>query len=299
MWGDVREAYRAWNADGGQRMGAALAYYTVFSLAPLALIAVWIAGTVLGSEVSTESLIARLHGYIPPEASEALRDLLHRARRPRGGGWSGLVGLGTLLLGASYMVGELQSSLDKIWKVTPRRSAPASYLRRRFVSIAFVLAVGFLLLVSLVLSAVFAALGRTVAGVLPLPEAVMQAANGAATFGLITLLFATIFKLLPDARVAWRDVWSGAAITALMFVAGNALLGLYLGKRGAASAHGAAGSLVLVMVWTYYCAQILYFGAELASVRSRRRSPRVQGMFRRAHRRRRAMLRAEDEKHHG
>jgi membrane protein len=255
-----------WSADNCQQKGAALAYYTIFSLAPLLLISMALAGMVVGNGASHDFVMARIQTMIGRESAGIIDDLLLNISRPMASKAASAVGVLVLLLGASGVVGELQSSLNQIWKSPPRESSLATRLEARLLALSFVLALGFLLVVSLILSAIVAALGKYLAEMMTLPPFVLQAMNLAVFFALITLLFAMIYKVLPEARIAWHDVWAGATATAFLFAVGNSFLGLYIGKFSGASAFGAAGSVVLILFWTYYCAQILYLGAEFTHV---------------------------------
>ncbi|MBI4376309.1 MAG: YihY/virulence factor BrkB family protein [Elusimicrobia bacterium] len=268
------ESYREWSRDNVQRLGAALAYYMVFSLAPLLVIAISIVGLFFGSRAAQGLVAQQLQELIGPSAAEAVQNLLqHALYRPRSGLLATLFGLGTLLAGASAVVNELRVSLNQIWEVSPRRRGWLGYLWGRLISLAFVLFVGLLLLLSLGASIAIAAAGKYLTAFLPVPELVLQGLNILLSIGTITLLFAVIYKFLPDARISWHDVWIGALVTALLFTLGNFLLGIYLGKR-ASSAYGAAGSVILILLWTYYCAQIFYFGAEFTQVFSKNRGSR-------------------------
>lgn len=258
----VMTAYGSWKANNGQRMGAALAYYTVFSLAPLLLIVIAVAGIVYGHGPARVMVLDSARRSVGPESAAVIGGLLQEIAKPVKGTLASVIGLGALLLGAMGVVGELQSSLNFIWKAPPRPGSLAGYFRTRLASLSFILAIGFLLLVSLVLNALAAGVGKYMGSMLPVPESALQAVNMGVSFSVITMMFAMIYKLLPEARIAWRDVWTGAMATALMFAFGNLVLGLYIGKTSVASVYGAAGSLIAIMIWTFYCAQILFFGAE-------------------------------------
>jgi membrane protein len=202
-----------------------------------------------------------------PQAAEAIQGMLQSAGKTGAGIVATAVGVGTLLLGASGAFAQLQDALNTIWEVKPKAGRGVrGMLRDRFLSFSLVLAIGFLLLVSLVLSAALAAVGKYLAGILPVSSALMQGLNFALSFAVTTFLFALIFKVLPDVRIRWRDVWIGAAVTALLFSVGRFLIGLYLGRSSVSSAYGAAGSLVVLLVWIYYSAQILLLGAEFTQV---------------------------------
>jgi membrane protein len=250
--------------DYAPSMGAALAYYTMFSLAPMLLIVISVAGLVFGADAARGEIVAELGRLIGTDAARAIEGLLESANEPAAGLGASAVGLATLLVGATSVFAELQSSLDRIWRVPAARqtSGLIGLLRARLLSFGMILAIGFLLLVSLVISAALSALGRWLGASFTGWEVLLHTANAVASLGFVTLLFALIYKILPRARVAWRDVWIGAATTALLFVAGKFAIGLYLGKAGIGSAFGAAGSLIVIMVWVYYSAQIFLFGAE-------------------------------------
>ena len=259
----LASAFRGWKEDNAAKLGAALAYYTVFSLAPVLVIALAIGGWVFGPEAAEQGLDSQLHELLGAEAAQAVQSLLASARQPAAGLSAASLGIVALLLGASGVFGELQDSLNIVWKARPPAGGGLwSYVRTRFLSFAMVLGVGFLLLVSLVISAVLSGMTHWWAGHGQPGGLGLQVVNAAASLAVITLLFAMIFKFLPDAHVAWRDVGWGAFATALLFTLGKQLIGAYLGRASIASAYGAAGSVILVLLWTYYSAQILFFGAE-------------------------------------
>jgi membrane protein len=263
----VKETFSEWSKDKASRLAAALSYYTIFSVAPLLIIAVAVAGLVFGREEASRHLADETRDLLGPQGAEAIQTMLQNAGKTGAGLLATVVGIGTLLLGASGAFAQLQDALNTIWEVKPKEGRGVrGMLRDRFLSFSLVLAIGFLLLVSLVLSAALAAVGKYLAGVLPVSSALMQALNFALSFAATTFLFALIFKVLPDVRIRWRDVWVGAAVTALLFSIGRFLIGLYLGRSSVSSAYGAAGSLVVVLVWVYYSAQILLLGAEFTQV---------------------------------
>jgi membrane protein len=263
----VKETFAEWSRDKASRLAAALSYYTIFSVAPLLIIAIAVAGLVFGREAATRQLAAEVEGLLGPQGAEVIQGLLQNASKTGAGIVATAVGVGTLLLGASGAFAQLQDALNTIWEVKPKAGRGVrGMLRDRFLSFSLVLAIGFLLLVSLVLSAALAAVGKYLAGILPVSSALMQGLNFALSFAVTTFLFALIFKVLPDVRIRWRDVWIGAAVTALLFSVGRFLIGLYLGRSSVSSAYGAAGSLVVLLVWIYYSAQILLLGAEFTQV---------------------------------
>jgi membrane protein len=252
-------------------MAAALAYYTMLSLAPLLLVIIAVAGVVFGTEAVRGELVAQIGGITGGESARAIEDLLANARRPASGLIASVIGVVMLLLGASGVVGELEGALNAIWKVEPSTGGFRTMIAKRLASLAMLLGVGFLLLVSLSVNALLAAAGRYFGSLVPGNETVWLGVEMVASFAVVTALFAMLFKFLPDAPVRWRDVWPGAAATAVLFNLGKFLIGLYLGRASIGSAYGAAGSLVIVLVWIYYAAQILLFGAELTHVYAEQR----------------------------
>jgi len=267
----LKDTFFQWNNDKAPRMGAALAYYTAFSLAPLMVIAIGIAGMVFGEQAARGEVSKELTDTLGRPAAVAIEDILKQGDQG-GGTAASIVGLVLLLVGASGVFVELEDALNTIWKVPPSKSATVlAFVRDRVLSFTLVLGTGFLLLVSLVISAALAMLSRLLT-----PEAVpgglwlWELLNVVLTYLFITLLFALIFKYVPNTHVAWKDVWLAAAGTALLFSVGKYLLGLYLGLSGVASAFGAAGSLAVVLIWVFFSAQILLLGAEFSYQYSRR-----------------------------
>jgi membrane protein len=265
--GLLKETWGAWVEHKAPRLGAALAFYTVFALAPMFVIILAIAGLWFGEEAARRQLFDQLYGLVGTEGGEAIQAIVAAADKPKTGAWATLVAAVTLFVGATGVFVELQDALNTVWNVRrePGRSL-RSFIRDRLLSFAMVLAIGFLLLVSLVVNALLAALGKFMSGLIPGQEILWQMINFLISLGVITLLFAMIFKVLPDVRIAWHDVWIGAVITAVLFNVGKLLLGLYLGKSTVASAYGAAGSLVILLLWVYYSSQILFWGAEFTRV---------------------------------
>ena len=259
LWTLLRQAVDAWVDDYAPSMGAALAYYTLFSIAPLLLIVTAVAGLAFGAEAARGEIFEQLNGLMGPEGAGAVEKLLQSAHRPAEGVVATLTGLVLLALGASTVFGELQNALDRIWRAPERAQAGGwwNLIHSRLLSFGMILGIAFLLMVSLVTSAAISALGKWWGA---------HVADIVLNFALTTLLFALIYKIIPRVRIAWRDVWTGAAVTALLFALGKVLIGLYLGKSSVASAYGAAGSLVVMMVWVYYSAQIFLLGAEFTRV---------------------------------
>ena len=268
------EAARGWRKDNAPRLGAALAYYTLFSIAPLLVVAIAVAALVFGQDAAQGRIVAELSALLGEAGARALEETLESSRKPTTGTLAALGALFTLLLGATGVFGELKGSLNVVWDVRederPRRGFIVGMLRNRLWSFAMVLAVGFLLLVSLVISAMLAAAQGALGRHLPQPSAVLDYANTLASFAIITVLFAMIFKFLPDTKVAWSDVWVGAALTSMLFGTGKYVIGFYLGRGSVGSVYGAASSLVVLIAWVYYAAQIFFFGAELTQAYARR-----------------------------
>lgn len=276
IWDIVKQTGADWSKDNATRLAAALAYYTVLSLAPLLVLAVAVAGLVFGEEAARGQIAQELSGVVGPQAGEGIETLLTHAKQPDEGVLGSIIGIVVLLFGASGVFGELQSSLNTIWEVAPKPGRGIwGVLRQRFFSFTMVLGVAFLLLVSLVLSAALAGLGQLFSNALPGGATLWEIVNFIVSFGVITVLFALIFKVVPDVEITWKDVWMGAAVTALLFAIGKFALGLYLGRSSVASPYGAAGSLIVLVIWVYYAAQILFFGAEFTQVFARHRGSRI------------------------
>lgn len=272
----LKDTVTDWLDDKAARLAAALAFYTLLSLAPLLIIAVSVAGLVFGDEAARGEITGQLQGLLGVQGAEAIESVLANAKSPTSGVLGTIVGVVVLLFGASGVFGELQGALDQIWEVEPKSGRGVKgFLRDRFFSFTLVLGVGFLLLVSLVLSAVLAAVGGFMASHLPGGEVVWQVINFAISLGVMTVLFALIFKVVPDVQIEWRDVWIGALVTAALFALGKLGIGMYLGRSSIGSPFGAAGSVVVLVVWVYYSAQILFFGAEFTQVYARHRGSRM------------------------
>jgi membrane protein len=262
-----KKACSAWVDDDAPSMGAALAFYTVFSLAPVLIVALSVAGLAFGQKAAGGELARQLQGLLGKTGARAVQAVLQSANRPAMGIMASAIGLGTLLVGASGAFVELQDALNKVWKVQRRpESVWLLVIRQRFLSFGLVLGLGFLLIVSLVVSAALGAVGNFVTPLLPWPVFSWELVDFLLTLGVIALLLALIFKYLPDADIAWSDVWLGAAVASLLLTSGKALIGLYLARSTVASAYGAASSLVIILSWVYYSAQTVIFGAELTHV---------------------------------
>lgn len=272
MFDLAKETVSAWIDDYAPSMGAALAYYTLFSLAPLLVIVTAIAGVMFGRAALEGAMMGQLAGMIGEQPAAALQALVASAGTSNATGTASILSFAMLVIGATTVFAELQSALDRIWRVPLQNQSSGIWnlLRERVVSFAMIVAVGFLLLVSLVASAGIATIGKWWGTVFGGREVVLQVLNAAISIGLATGLFATIYKVLPHARIAWRDVGIGAAATAVLFEAGKFLIGVYLGKVGVGSAFGAASSIALLLVWVYYSAQIFLLGAEFTWVYARK-----------------------------
>lgn len=260
----LKDSALKWVDDGAASMGAAIAYYTIFSIAPLLIIMLSVAGFVFGAEAAQNQIYAEARSLVGEEGAVALQGLVQSASQPAEGIVATVIGLAVILVGATGVFAELQGAMDRIWKVPARRQAGGLWnlLRRRLLTFGILLAIAFLLLVSLALSAFIATLQNFVLVSSADLELFWQAVNFGVSFLVISALFAVLFKLLPQVSVAWGDVAIGAVFTALLFNAGKLLIGLYIGKTGVSTGFGAAGSFIVLIVWVYYSAQIYLLGAE-------------------------------------
>jgi membrane protein len=275
IWGLLKHTFTDWNEDKAPRLAAALAYYAVFAIAPILIIAIAIAS--LFFEGAQDQIIAQINTTIGPQAGEAIQTMIQGRENNTSDIIATLVGIATLVIAASGLFGQLQDALNTIWEVQPKPGQGIwAIIKNRFFSFTMVLGVGFLLLVSLVISAALAALGSALGGPPESQTIVWQVINALIAFGVTTLLFALIFKVLPDAKVSWNDVWIGAAATALLFSLGKFLISRYLATESTASTYGAAGALVLLLIWIYYSAQILFLGAEFTQVYARTYGSKIE-----------------------
>jgi membrane protein len=263
-WSLSKQALTAWKEDYAPSMGAALSYYSIFSMAPLLLIVISVAGLVFGQDAARGEVFGQLRGLMGPEAAKAVEDILTSVNKPSQGIVSTIIGLVVLMVGATTVFGELQDALDRIWRAPARDRSGGLWtlLRSRMLSFGMILGIAFLLMVSLVLGAVVSAISKLWGDAFLGWEILAQFINVALGFALTTGVFAMIYKIMPRVRVRWHDVWLGSAVTALLFTLGRFLIGLYIGKSGVASGFGAAGSLIVIFVWVYYSAQIFLMGAE-------------------------------------
>lgn len=275
--GVLKDTGKQWLDDKAPRLAASLAFYTLLSLAPMLVLSVSVAGLAFGEDAARGQIAGQLQGLLGDSGAAAVQGVLANAKTPSSGVIGTIVGIAIALFGASGVFGELQSSLDQIWDVEPKPGRGIKgYLRDRFFSFTLVLGVAFLLLVSLVMSAALAGIGAYLSHTLPGGEVIWQILNFVIALGVTTVLFALIYKVVPDVKIEWRDVWVGAFLTAALFSLGKLLIGLYLGRSSVASPFGAAGSVVALVVWVYYSAQILFFGAELTQVYATRRGARLE-----------------------
>ena len=277
----LKETLREWREDGATRLAAALAYYMTFSLAPLLVLIIAIAGLVGGREAAQNQTMAQVEDLLGSDGREFVQGMIESASRPTTGLLATLIGAVTLLFGALGVFGELQNSLNTIWEVKPKPARGFFDGMKRFVvdrllSFTMVLGIGFLLLASLVISAALSALGEYIGTRWPVADIWLEVINFVISFAVITLLFAMIFKFLPEVNIVWRDVWLGAAVTSALFTLGKFLIGLYLGRSEVGNTFGAAGSLAILLIWIYYSAQILFLGAEFTQVYANRYGSKIE-----------------------
>lgn len=277
VWSMVEQVFREWSADKGWRLGAALSYYTVFSMAPLLLLVISLAGLVFGKAAAEGRIFAELTGLLGNDTASLIQTAVTKVNQSRGGALGGVLRTVALVAGATGVVVELQDALDTIWKLAPRpHRGLRGLLRTRVLSVAMIIALGFLLLVSLAVSAALSAFGGWLHEIIGNAVALGWLLDTLIALAVTAMLVALIFKILPSAKVRWRDVWVGASATALLFLVGKYLVGVYIGKTGVASAFGAAGSLVVLLIWVYYSAQIVLLGAEFTRLYANRFGAKVR-----------------------
>ncbi|MCG6136874.1 MAG: YihY/virulence factor BrkB family protein [Nostoc sp. LLA-1] len=271
MWRLLKETFKEWSEDKVPRLAAALAYYTIFSIAPLLIIVIAVAGAVFGEDAARGEIVNQIQGLVGTDGAEFIETAIQNANQPQTGTIASIISVVLLFVGATGLFSELQDSLNTIWDVKPKPGQGVmNIIRTRFLSFTMILGVGFLLLVSLVVSAGLSAVVTYVSGLLPGADIIWQILNFVLSFAITTVLFGLIFKVLPDVKITWDDVLIGAIITSFLFAIGRFVLGQYLGNTTFGSAYGAAGSLVVILAWVNYAAQILFFGAEFTQVYSRR-----------------------------
>lgn len=279
IWRMLKTAFQEWNEDKASRLAAALAYFTLFSLAPLLILVIAIAGLFFDSAAVRQQIMGQVESLVGGSSAEFVRTILDNANRP--GGNSGivasLISIGLLLVGATGVLNQLQMSLNTIWNVEARPDIGLMNLvRKRLLSLGMITVIGFLLLVSLVVSSVIAGFSEYLNSLAPSLDTIVQLLNFVVSLGITALLFAMIFKFLPDVVITWGDVWFGAIATAILFSFGKFLIGLYLGNSSFGSTYGAAGSVIILLVWVFFSAQILFYGAELTQVYCRRFGSKIQ-----------------------
>jgi membrane protein len=277
-WELLKLTFTEWTNDNAFELSAALAFYTIFSIAPVLLIAVGVASFFLAPDAATDQIVGETEQMIGAQGANSVRQVIESSRGFGKGFWAVSVGVVTLIIGATTVFGELQSALNQIWdvKAKPDRGVIMSFLIDRVRSFSIAIGVGFLLLVSLVITALISGLQEYMNAWLPGVPWIWQTANVVSSFLVIAVLFAMIYKFLPDVVISWKDVWIGAAVTAVLFTGGKYAIGIYLGRTATASAFGAAGSLVVLLFWVYYSALISFFGAEFTQVYARRYGPGIQ-----------------------
>ena len=274
IWPLLRDTLIQWNHHEPMRLAASLAFYSIMSLAPLVILTITIVGLVTGATSAQEEILEQFRSLLGPDGEGAVRSMIIQAHNPDISSITSIVGLITLLFAASQVFAELQTALNKIWEVDARHaSGVLTMIRERFFSFGLVLAIGLLLIVSLLVSAGLAAMGQWAAARLPLPAWTLHSFNFVVSLVGTALLFALIFKYVPDDHTRWRDAWLGAAITACLFDVGKTLIGFYLGAFSMRSTYGAAGSFVALVVWVYYSSLIFFFGAELTYMLARDQAP--------------------------
>jgi membrane protein len=275
----VAETIKEWQNDQAARLAAALAYYATFSLAPLLVLVLAIAGLVGGRDAAQGLVMAQIEDLVGEEGKEFVQSMIENAAATPTGVTASILGSVTLLVGALGAFNELQNALDRIWDVEPKPITRWSlrvqrFIFKRLLSFSMVLGIGFLLLISLVISAALSALSEYLGRIPLFSELMLQTLHLIISLGLITFLFAMIFRFIPDVEIRWRNVWLGAAITAILFTIGKTLIGIYLGRAEVSSTFGAAGSLAVLMIWVYYSSQILFLGAEFTQVFTKRSGER-------------------------
>jgi membrane protein len=263
----LKAAGREWSEDNASRLAAALSFYAAVSLAPLLIIVLGISGLVFGREAAAGQLVSEIQIFLGYQRAQIIQEIIASANKPTSGLVSTVIGTIILVLGASGVFSALQDGLNTVWDIKRKAGRGIiGMIKDQFLSFAMVFGIGFLLLVSLVISALLSALGRNLFGGASAPVIIVEVGNLILSFVFVTILFALMYKILPDVEIAWRDVWIGSAITAVLFTLGKLAIGIYLGRSTFADAYGAAGSFIAILVWIYYSAQILFYGAELTQV---------------------------------
>ena len=277
VWDLLSETYKKWRKDNAQTLGAALAFYTTFSLAPLLIIVIAIFGVILGKETVQVEILRRAQELIGAQGAAAVKMMIKAAYRPGSGLPATIIGILVILIGSTSALVMLKRALNLMWGARPNPKAPIwNLVKERLLSFVMILVIGLLLVLSLLLSIVLSFLTGFVQNLVPVPVFFIQMADLVLSFLLITLLFAVVYKVLPDVKIAWSDVWVGSAITAILFTLGKFLFGLFLARSSISSAYGAASSLAIILMWVYYSAQVFFIGAELTQVYANRYGSHVK-----------------------
>lgn len=272
----LKQAGQDWMNDGAMTLAAALAYYTIFSLAPLLVIAIAIAGAIFGEEAARGEIVAQIQYLVGHQGAEIIETAIENSDKPQISSWASVLSVVILLVGASGVFVQLQNALNLVWEVKVKPNAGImNFIRKRLLSFSAVLGIGFLLLVSLVASALISGVSKYMSGFLPGVDWLWEVLNFVLSFIVITAVFALMFRYLPDVEIQWKDVWVGAFITTALFMLGKTLLGLYLGQSSFASTYGAAGSVIILLAWVYYSAQIVLLGAEITQSYAREYGGRI------------------------
>lgn len=267
----TKQTWREWNDDEAPRLGAALAFYSVLSIGPLLLVSIWGAGLIFGEANASRYILDEIRAMLGTDGAKAIEDILLHTHNEPGGVLTAMIGLGALMFSAAGFFDQLQSTFNYIWNVPKQTSDLKDYVLKRLLSFGMVIGIGLLLLFSLIVSAALTALTGMLGDAAP--AIILQGINVVLSFAITALLFAVAFNVLPDVHIKWRDVWVGAVLTALLFTAGKFLIGLYLGHSHIGTSYGTAGSMIILLVWIYYSAQIIFFGAEFTQVYTRYRNP--------------------------
>lgn len=276
IWRLLKETWQEWQDDNASRLAASLAYYTIFSLSPLLIIVISIAGAIFGEEAARGEIVGQIQGLVGNEGAQVIETAIQNANQPDVSSIASTISIIVLIFSASGVFAQLQEALNVIWEVKAKpKQGIWGFIRKRTLSFSVVLGIGFLLLVSLVISAVLSALNNYLSGLIPGIDLIWIIVNFLLSFAITTFLFALIYKFLPDVKISWSDVGIGAIITSLLFSIGKYILGAYLGGGSFGSTYGAAGSLVIILAWVYYSTQILFFGAEFTQVYARKYGSRI------------------------
>lgn len=267
----AKQTWQEWNDDEAPRLGAALAFYSVLSIGPLLLVSIWGAGLIFGEDNASRYILDEMRSMLGTDGAKAIEDILLHTHNESGGVLTAIIGLATLMFSAAGFFDQLQSTFNLIWNVPKQKTDLKDYIFKRLLSFSMVVGIGLLLLFSLIVSAALTALTSMLGDAAP--AIILQSVNFILSFAITTLLFAIAFNVLPDIHIKWRDVWVGAALTAMLFTVGKFLIGLYLGHTNIGTSYGTAGSMIILLVWIYYSAQIIFFGAEFTQVYTRYRNP--------------------------